>query len=269
MKITSDFHLHTSFSEDSDTPMESMIRASIELGLKTICFTEHFDMDYPKQYGTFLVDLEAYSAELFRLRELYKNEIEVLFGVEMGMQSHLPEEYGKIAEKYPFDFIIASLHLLENGADPYYPEFWAGRTERNGYESYFALLLSNLKSMKSYDTVGHLDYIARYGPNKNKFYSYEAYAEYIDPILLHLIEHNKCLEVNTAGLKYGLGHPNPEESVLKRYRELGGTLITIGSDGHKPEHIAYDFDKAADILTELGFESYTIFRKRQPVQIKF
>ena len=82
-----------------------------------------------------------------------------------------------------------------------------------------------------------------------------------------LIRHEKCLEVNTAGLKYGLGHPNPEESVLRRYRELGGTLITIGSDAHRPEHIAYDFEKAEDILRSLGFQSYTIFRQRKPVQI--
>ena len=121
--------------------------------------------------------------------------------------------------------------------------------------------------MKSYDTLGHLDYIVRYGPNKNQNYSYEAYASYIDPILQFLIEQHKCLEVNTAGLKYGLGHPNPEESVLKRYRELGGTLITIGSDAHRPEHIAYDFDKLESILKELGFRSYTIFRQREPVEM--
>lgn len=268
MKINSDFHLHTRFSEDSEAPMESMVHAAIALGLKTICFTEHLDLDYPKQHGTFSVDLEAYHAELSRLQSLYKNQIEILFGIEMGMQPHLPQRYVKIAENYPFDFIIASQHLLD-GMDPYYPEFWENHSERSGYEAYFTQLLSNLESMRTYDTLGHLDYIVRYGPNQNKYYSYETYADYIDPILEYLISRDKCLEVNTAGLKYGLNHTNPEEQVLKRYRELGGTKITIGSDSHRPEHIAYDFGKAADILQELGFTSYTIFRKRQPVQIKF
>lgn len=267
MKIISDFHLHTSFSEDSEAPMESMVHAAIALGLKTICFTEHLDMDYPKEYGTFSVNLEAYTEELFRLQTLYKNDIEILLGIELGMQPHLSERCLKVTQKYPFDFVIASQHLLD-GTDPYVPEYWNDKNEQECYEAYFIQLLSNLKSMKSYDTLGHLDYIVRYGPDKNKYYSYETYASYIDPILKYLIEQGKCLEVNTAGLKYGLGHPNPEENVLKRYRELGGTKITIGSDGHKPEHIAYDFEKVADILKELGFESYTIFRKRRSFQIK-
>ena len=268
MKITSDFHLHTSFSEDSEAPMESMVRSALSLGLKTICFTEHLDMDYPKEFGTFAVDMEAYSEELFRLRSVYKNDIEILFGIELGIQSHLAERCLEITQKYPFDFVIASQHLLA-GEDPYAPSYWIGKNEQKCYESYFTELLSNLKSMKSYDTLGHLDYIVRYGPNKNKYYSYETYADYIDPILEYLIQQDKCLEVNSAGLKYGLGHTNPEESVLKRYRELGGTKITIGSDGHRPEHVAYDFDKVADMLKELGFDRYTIFRQRQPVQVEF
>ena len=266
MKIISDFHLHTSFSEDSQAPMESMILSAMHQGLKTICFTEHLDMDYPPEYGTFAVDLESYTEELFRLQSLYKKDIEILLGIELGMQPHLPERCLEITERYPFDFVIASQHLLD-GTDPYFPEFWEDRREQEGYKAYFSQLLANLKAMKSYDTLGHLDYIVRYGPNKNQNYSYEAYASYIDPILQFLIEQHKCLEVNTAGLKYGLGHPNPEESVLKRYRELGGTLITIGSDAHRPEHIAYDFDKLESILKELGFRSYTIFRQREPVEM--
>lgn len=266
MKITSDFHLHTSFSEDSDTPMETMVRSAAALGLKTICFTEHLDLDFPREYGTFTVDLDAFQEELLRLRGLYKKEIEILFGVELGMQPRLAGRYQEITKRYPFDFVIASQHLLD-GADPYSPAYWEGKNEQDCYKAYFTQLLSNLKTMRSYDTLGHLDYVVRYGPGKNKHYSYEAYASCIDPILEHLIVQGKCLEVNTAGLKYGLGHPNPEESVLRRYRELGGRLITIGSDAHRPEHIAYDFRQAEELLRELGFESYTIFRQRKPHQV--
>lgn len=246
--------------------METMIRSAVALGLKTICFTEHLDLDFPPEYGTFTVNLKAYQTELFRLRELYKDDIEILFGVELGMQPHLSERYREITERYPFDFVIASQHLLD-GADPYAASYWMGKDEQDRYRAYFTQLFSNLKAMTSYDTLGHLDYVVRYGPNKNKHYSYEAYAPSIDPILEYLIVQGKCLEINTAGLKYGLGHPNPEESVLRRYRELGGSLITIGSDAHRPEHIAYDFDQAEAILRGLGFESYTVFRQRKPCQI--
>ena len=266
MKIISDFHLHTIFSEDSETPMETMVLSAIRRGLKTICFTEHLDLDFPPEYGTFSLDLNAYTTELFRLQSRYEKDIEILLGIEFGMQPHLWEQYLDITNYYPFDFIIASQHLLDR-ADPYSPRYWQGKNEQECYKAYFTQMLSNLQTMKSYDTLGHLDYIVRYGPNKNKHYSYETYAACIDPILEYLIRHEKCLEVNTAGLKYGLGHPNPEESVLRRYLELGGTLITIGSDAHRPEHIAYDFEKAEDILRSLGFQSYTIFRQRKPVQI--
>ncbi|MDD2960415.1 MAG: histidinol-phosphatase HisJ family protein [Lachnospiraceae bacterium] len=263
-----DFHMHSSFSEDSDTPMEAMVLQSIRLGLQRICFTEHMDMDYPEQYGTFQVDLPSYYEEVKRLQKIHQGRIEILFGIELGMQPHLAEPYSSIIKQYPFDFIIASQHLL-GGDDPYQPCFWKGRDEADTYRSYFEELLSNLKQMEDYDTLGHLDYVVRYGPNQNRDYSYEAFAESIDAILTYLIEQGKYLEVNSAGLKYGLSHPNPEESVLRRYLELGGTNITIGADGHRPEHIAYDFPLLEKLLTGLGFTGYTIFRRRQPVFVPF
>ena len=86
--------------------------------------------------------------------------------------------------------------------------------------------------------------MVRYGPAKNKNYSYQAYREILDEILKVLIEKGIGLECNTAGFKYGLGHPNPTEEILLRYHELGGEILTLGSDGHAPKHLAYDFEKA-------------------------
>ena len=88
------------------------------------------------------------------------------------------------------------------------------------------------------------------------------------PRLKVLISKNIGLELNTAGLKYGLSFAHPQVEVLKRYRELGGEIITVGSDGHKPEHLAYDFHKVPDILEEAGFSYYTIFKNRKPEFIK-
>lgn len=266
MEIQYDLHLHSDFSTDSDTPMETMIREAIRRGMKGICFTEHMDMDYPPPYEGFEVDLPAYLAQITRLRELYRPQIDVRIGLELGMQPHLAPRYRELLVGLPLDFVIASQHLVGR-IDPYYPEIWETRSEQEVYRAYFEELLSNLKTMDDYDTIAHLDYIVRYGPNQNRFYSYEAYADCIDPILEHVITREKCLEVNTAGLKYGLGHPNPEESVLKRYRLLGGKRITLGSDAHRPEHIAWDFDTAAAILRELGFSHYTVFKNRVPQEI--
>jgi histidinol-phosphatase (PHP family) len=124
--------------------------------------------------------------------------------------------------------------------------------------------LDNLQTDADFDVYGHIDYVVRYGPNKNRFYTYEKYSDVIDEILRTLIARGKGIELNTAGFKYGLGHPNPTEEILARYRELGGEILTIGSDAHAPEQIAYDFAKVTEILRQAGFRFYTVFTARKP-----
>ena len=94
------------------------------------------------------------------------------------------------------------------------------------------------------------------------------YSDVIDEILRLLIEKGKGIEINTGGFKYGLGHPNPCEEILARYRELGGEIITIGADAHKPEHVAFDFAKVPSILKDSGFDYFTVFRERKPEFVK-
>ena len=275
--ISADIHMHSDFSSDSQSPMESMILEAIEKGLKTICFTEHLDYEYPADegQGLFIVDIEAYQKKLYELKEIYKDQIEILFGIEFGLLPHLSETYDKIARSYDFDFIIGSSHLISapwypddpKHGDPYNDAFWEGRSEEAVIEAYFQSIINNVTSYKNFDSYGHIDYIVRYAPNKNQNYSYEKYAVMIDQVLNILIDNDIALEVNTAGFKYGLGEPHPQSDILKRYLELGGTKITIGADGHKPDHIAYDFKKAETLLKDLGFKSYTVFKKRQPLQI--
>ena len=269
MKIMYDCHLHSDFSTDSDTPAEQIIGRALSLGLDGICFTEHQDSDGPYPEGDFIIDFDAYFKQLNELREKYRGQIRIGIGMEFGMQPHLTAELDLLAQELPFDFIIASQHLV-NGEDPYYPVFFEGHEERDRYEEYFRFMLEDLHSFNpaSYDTVGHLDYIVRYGPNRNAYYSYESYADMLDPILRFLIERGKCLEINTGGLKYGLGEPNPCAGILRRYKELGGELITIGSDAHAPEHLCYDFDIAEQLLKSLGFRYYTVFEQRIGRQIR-
>ena len=132
--------------------------------------------------------------------------------------------------------MIGSSHLVHR-RDPYFPDYYEGRTEEEAYREYFTSILENLAAFDCFDVYGHIDYVVRYGPNKNQNYSYGKYADILDNILRTLIHKGKGIEINTGGFKYGLGHPNPTEGVLKRYRELGGEIITIGADAHKPEHV--------------------------------
>lgn len=162
--------------------------------------------------------------------------------------------------------MIGSSHVV-NGIDPYYPAFYKGKTEHEAYTEYFESILDNLHSgadlMCTVTSTTWSDTVLT-----NKYYSYEKYADIIDAILREIISRGKGIELNTAGFKYGLGHPNPTEDVLKRYHELGGEIITVGADAHKPEHVAYDFDKVSNILKDAGFMYYTVFENRVPAFIK-
>ena len=123
----------------------------------------------------------------------------------------------------------------------------------------------SLVHFHDFDVMGHLDYVVRYGKNKEKEYSYKMFADEIDALLRELIEHGKGLELNMAGFKYGLPFAHPHPDILKRYRELGGEIVTVGADGHRPEHIAWEFDKACDILKGCNFKYYTEFKERKPI----
>lgn len=260
-----DCHMHSSFSADSPTPMEDMIKQAIQARLTGICLTEHLDPDYPKTPDNleFSLDIPSYHSQLMKLKDAYREQIEIHFGIELGLQLHLGEYFHDLLEKYPFDFVIGSSHLV-HGADPYYPEFFQGRSEQRAYMEYFESILENLSAFDEMDTYGHLDYIVRYGPNQNKFYSYGRYRDILDEILRKLIKKNVGLEVNTGGYHYRLGEPNPCTAIIRRYKALGGEIITIGADAHTPDKVGYAFDRAAQVLKECGFRYYTVFKERKP-----
>ena len=166
-------------------------------------------------------------------------------------------------DSFDFDFVIGSSHVCHD-QDPYYPSFYAERSEEEAYREYFEYILENIRSFHNFDVYGHLDYVVRYGPSQDKYYTYDRYRDIFDAILELLLELGKGLELNTGGLKYGLSQPNPCLAILKRYRRMGGDIITIGSDAHRPEQIGYAFVRAAEVLKECGFSHYTTFQNRRP-----
>lgn len=157
--ITADLHAHTSFSSDSEEPMENALSAMVEKGLKTVCFTEHMDMDYPG--GEFLLDAAAYRSRLVELREEFRGRIEVLFGVELGLMDYLAPRLREYVGAWDFDFVIGSSHLVD-GIDPYYPEYFEKYDDHNGILRYFESILANIRAFDGFDVYGHLDYIVRY-----------------------------------------------------------------------------------------------------------
>lgn len=265
--IKSDFHIHSSCSADSTASMESMIQQGIALGLTNMCFTEHMDYDFQVADLDFELDTDHYRSQFLKCREKYGSKIHLLFGVELGLQTHLAMKNRDYINRYPFDFVIGSSHLVR-GFDPYYPEFFRGRSEQEAYLEYFSTILDNLKTNPAIDVYGHLDYVVRYGPNKNQYYSYEKYKDILDEILVTLIHQGIGIELNTGGFKADLGHPNPHQDIIKAYHDMGGEIITIGADAHAPGYLAYEFEKATAILHNCGFDYYTIFKNRKPEFIR-
>lgn len=264
--ILADYHCHTRFSGDSDAPVEQQIQAAIQKGLTHLCITDHEDIDYdPDVEEEFLVDIPIYFQTLASLKQKYYDKLTLHTGIELGLQPHLKNILSELIAASPYEYVIGSTHLVDH-IDPYYPRFWKQYSnDRAGVLRYYEQTLENIKTCDCFDCYGHIDYIIRYAPDKSLSHPYSEYRDIIDEILRELISRGKGIECNTAGFKYGLGHPNPHENILKRYLELGGEILTIGSDAHKPEQVGYDFEKVPKLLKACGAKYYTIFENRKPV----
>ncbi len=266
--LPADYHMHSHNSGDSRAPMGDMVRACIEKGLPEICFTEHMDMDYPLlpdlPKDPFILDITSYKEELLKYKEKYKDKITVKYGIEIGMQPQIADDNMKLVADNDFDFVIASMHLL-NKRDPFYSDFWDADTVENIFRDYFSSTLENIKLFTDFNVLGHLDYIARYVPEGDTTYSYERFKDLIDEILVYLVKNDKGLDVNSKVLGYSdTLDPNPCPAALKRFYELGGRIITFGSDAHRPEAVGCGFEKIRQIALDAGFTEYYTFDRRVP-----
>ena len=262
--ITSDYHMHTTFSGDGEGTPEEMADAAIAKGLHTICITDHEDYGQVGEEVMVLSDYEKYVHTIRNLRETYKDKLEINLGIEIGLKEDLGPHYQEFIGSYPFDFVIGSLHYV-NGLDPYYGEIFETYSDEEVYRMTFREMTECVRKIKDFDVLGHIDYVVRYGKHQEKEYSYQRFSDEIDELLKAVIETGRGIEINMAGIKYGLPFAHPHPDVLKRYRELGGEIITVGSDAHHPRHVADEFGLAEEILTECGFKYYTEFKARKPV----
>ena len=261
-----DNHMHCNFSGDSEAAPLDMIGSAKSKNLSGITFTDHLDLDYPPEFGFFELDLEHYYPAQHQLAVAETTEdFTVLTGLEIGLQSHLADRYDAVISQHPYDFIIGSTHVVDN-CDPYFKEFWERDSETALLKRYYEVILENVSTCSNFDSLGHLDYIFRYIDNPElKNNTYEPYSEIIDEILRKIIKMDKALEVNTAGMRKGMIYPNPSKTIIKRYNELGGRLITLGADAHTPEDVAADFHTLPGLLADCGFKEFVVYKNRKPV----
>ncbi|HHV39036.1 MAG TPA: histidinol-phosphatase HisJ family protein [Tepidimicrobium sp.] len=261
-----DFHIHSDFSVDCKYLMEEMVQSAVEKGIKSICFTDHIDYDLSGDGINFEFRPVDYFKKINQMKYKYMGQIEILSGVEIGMQPHLVQRYNGLIDNHPFDFVIMSIHSIDK-KDIYIDQFTRGKKPMEALNIYYDYLYNCLEKFDNYDVVGHIDYIDRYFEDFSLIPDFKEYSSNIENILKIIIEKGKGLEVNTAGMRYKLGYYNPKAEILKLYKELGGEIVTIGSDAHNPEHIGYHYREAEKMLRDLGFKYTYIYRDRKKVPI--
>lgn len=246
-----DMHVHTEFSCDSDAKMEDYIEKAKASGIGTICFTDHVDLN-TNDYG-----YNYYSADRFweRFNEIKYNAdmpIEPLAGIEFG-EPHLYEKNLKELTKYPYDFVIGSIH-------------WIGdmfpcqkvREQYSAKEFYTLYWKEVLKTVQTggFDSLGHIDFPKRY---YGEIYYEEAV---INEIFRNLLEKDLVIEINTSSLRKGHAQTMPGKELLEIYKANGGKYVTIGSDAHIVEDIGADYVAAKSLLEEVGLQE-VIYRQRK------
>lgn len=260
-----DHHVHTYYSPDSNADIEKYLIRAKKLKLESVMFTDHRDIGAVNKNFQNKIDYEEYFENMKKLEKEY--EIPIRIGVEIGYEKNHKAEIDEFLNKYPFDFVIASIHY-GHGKDFNLGDFFKGKSQLEAYLDYFKLVLDMVENFSNFDVLGHLDFIVRYGPFPDKTYEYDKYKTIIDPILKILIKKGKGIELNTSGLRSDLKTTFPKEKVLNRYRELGGEIITIGSDSHINEDYYKGIPEGIELFKSIGFNKLASFEERSIKYIK-
>lgn len=262
-----DIHLHSEFSFDSDEKIENYIERAAREGVPAVGFSEHYDYDaFLDGADIGLTDIGKYKAHLENLRNSRPSP-ELLFGIEFGYGKAAESEYKRIADSYPFDYIINSVHTLPERGDSYFPEFFRGISTRQAYMNYFNAVLESVDAQFDYQIIGHIGYASRYRETPDARIKYEDYSEILDEILKRIIARDKCLEINASSGKSG-SEFLPDKDIILRYIRLGGKLLSYGSDAHRATDYLKKGDSALSYLKSIGVDSLCYYKNRKPVFYK-
>ena len=261
MHLAADTHTHTIASGHAYSTLADMARAAAEKGLDAIAITDHVDGDWPNRDIVFdISDIELYLANISETAKRYEGRLRVLKGIEIGLQSHLLADTQKYIDSHEFDFVIASVHLVD-GLDPYDAEYFEGKDKKESLGLYYQTVLDLISRYDAFDSLGHLDYVRRNCPFPITPEDDEI--GLIDNILTVLAQKNKALEINTSGLRTRLNETLPSPGICKRFLSLGGQYLTFGSDAHRTEHIGHGW---AYVREHLGkdISHFAYYENRKP-----
>lgn len=255
-----DYHLHSKLSFDGISDAKSIAIAAKSKGLKEICFTDHFDCNSEKELTHNLFTPEEQAA-------VYDNLIIPGITIKKGMEFGLTMWNQQYIEDFlsvrPLDFVIGSVHFVE-GIDPYDYRYWENITVEEGFRKYLKTTLECLKVHDNFDVLGHINYVCKSPTSPtHEYLKYSDCTDIADEIMKILITKGKGMEINTSGVDR-CGDFLPNIDYLKRFKELGGKIVTVGSDSHDAERVGQYTDKALEILKDI-FGYVCTFKNRKPI----
>ncbi|SDN57778.1 histidinol-phosphatase HisJ family protein [Bacillus sp. OK048] len=257
-----DYHHHTNHSFDSTASMVEVCKKAIENEIQEICFTEHFSVNpLAPTYGHIV--FEKYLNEIRDCQEQFYTQLTIKAGIELCEPHLLIDQYDELLQPLNLDFILGSVHNLNNqklrlALKEGYP---------TAYERYFNELLS-MVTTADIDIIAHFDLMKRYAYKEHGLYDFHQYQEIIEQILKKAIDRNIGIEINTSGLRTGLKQTLPSLEVIQLYKELGGEILTIGSDSHTAEAVGANLKDALSLAKGCGFNYIYKFDKRKPIPVK-
>lgn len=244
-------------------PLEA-VHASLQAGITSLCFTEHMDLGHHLDTFNRAPDFQKIHASIQSLKFSFP-QLSICCGLEVGYISSSAKHTAEILSQEKLDYVLLSTHCVD-GLDCYLPESRRGQDKITAYRRYLETLYDSVSDpvlLDHYDCVGHIGYIAKCRHYEDNSFPYDLFPDLFDAILLQIIKSGKGIEVNTSGISR-VGHMLPHPSIIVRYRELGGRIITLGSDAHKPEQVGAHIQSAINTIKDCGFHETSIFHHRKP-----
>jgi histidinol-phosphatase (PHP family) len=262
-----DLHVHSTCSADGASSIASYARRAARHGLAEVGYCEHADFD-PRDWSYGYLDLVRYDQEIAAARASAPG-VRLRQGVEITYQARLEQEIRAWLAGGTWDYVVASVHLVDYAdgwamvSEPRaVDDYFADHSQRQAYVPYFEELLRAVRSGLG-DLLGHFDLVKRYGTGHYGPFEPADFREEIQTVLQAAVECGVGLEINTSGLRQAPGEAYPGLTVLRWYRELGGEILTIGSDAHKADHLGYGVAEAQALARAAGFRAITTFEARQ------
>lgn len=264
-----DQHLHSRHSFDSEADPARNVETAIERGLAGLTFTEHFDV-HPDDWKKCTYDDAAYSKTIADLRDRYGRDVFVGKGIEICYQPDHMDFILDFLSKHRFDMVMLSVHYFA-GRPVHKRPSWEGTTTEEGTRLYLETVLEGVRMCervkgsgdRAFDVLGHLDFVKRYTQRFFGEFDVMTHADLVDQILQTCLAADLIPEINTSTLRQDLSETMPGPGVVKRYAELGGTAMSIGSDSHKSDQIGTRLDHAVQMLRDAGINHLAIFREQQ------